>query len=256
MPVIRTRPRTAALAALVLFACTALALADRGGAAPAEKANATQLGRTSHTPRPNCPTPPASQSPAADESCQAMARVTGFQIEADGRHGPFKVREDGYVVAWSISLSKPSKSEQKFFTNEISKSGPPSARISILKPKDKRRFKLIRQSPVVRLHSELGSKPIFTLTDPLKVKKGMVVALTTPTWVSDLADAGASDSDRWRTSREPGQCGTESNDSAAENEADLKKRSRPQQKVGRVRAYACDYEGARILYWAYFVPRR
>jgi hypothetical protein len=256
MPVIRTRPRLAALAVATLCASLglAVALADRGGAVSAEKANASQLGRTAHTPRPNCPTPDVA-SPPADKSCQAMARVTGIQIEADGRHNPFKVREAGTIVAWSISLAKPTKSEQKFFTNAISKSGPPSARISILKPKSDRRYKLIRQSPVVPLRSELGSRPIFTLTDPLKVKKGMFVALTTPTWVSNLADAGASDSDAWRTSREPGQCGTESNDSATENEADLKKRSRPQQKVGGVRAYACDYDGARILYWAYFTPK-
>lgn len=258
MPVIRTRPRIAALAALTMCACLtlALALADRGGAASAEKVNATQIGQTSSTPRPNCPTPPESQNPPADKACQAMARVTGFQIDADGRHNPFKVRQAGTIVAWSISLSRPSKSEQEFFSTAISKSGPPSARLSILKPKADGRYKLIRQSPVVPLQSELGTKPIFTLTDPLKVKKGMFVALTTPTWVSNLADAGASDSDKWRTSREPGQCGTESNDSAAENEADLKKRSRPQQKVGGVRPYACDYEGARILYWAYFTPKR
>lgn len=258
MPAIRTRPLTVALAAITLCACLALALtvADRGGAAASEKANASQLGQTSHTPRPNCPTPPDSQNPPADKACQAMARVTGFQVDADGRHNPFKVREAGSIVAWSISLSRPSKSEQKFFGTEISKSGPPSARLSIIKPKDDGRFKLIRQSPVVQLKSELGTKPIFTLTDPLKVKKGMFVALTTPSWVSNLADAGASDSDKWRTSRESGQCGTESSDSAAENEADLKKRSRPQQKVGGVRSYACDYDGARILYWAYFAPKR
>ena len=27
------------------------------------------------------------------------------------------------------------------------------------------------------------------------------------------------------------------------------------QKVGGNRAYACTYSGARMLYWAYFVPR-
>ena len=31
--------------------------------------------------------------------------------------------------------------------------------------------------------------------------------------------------------------------------------SRPQQKVGSVRGYGCDYTSARLLYWAYYVPR-
>ena len=183
-----------------------------------------------------------------------MGRVTGFQTNADGRHNPFKVREPGSIVAWRIDLSRPDKSEQKFFANALAKSGPPSARLAILKPKGGDKYKLIRQSPVVQLQSSLGSDQIFTLNAPLKVKKGMFVALTTSTWVSDLADFGASAGDSWLTSRDPGRCGTESTDSAAENEADLKKLSRPQQKVGGKRSYACEYKSARILYWAYFVP--
>ncbi|HLM31162.1 MAG TPA: hypothetical protein VK326_05825 [Solirubrobacterales bacterium] len=249
MAAIRTRQRKAAVATALLGATLGLALlvTSRGSADEAEKSRAMQLGSTAHTPRPNCPTPPASENPPADKACQAMARVTGFQTEADGRHNPFKVRKPGFIVGWGISLSKPSKSEQHFFESEISKSGRPSARISIIKPKSDGRYKLIRQSPIVRLKSELGSKPIFTLTDPLKVKKGMFVALTTTTWVSNLADAGASGSDSWRASREDGQC---------LNAEDLLKRSRPQQKVGGIRTYACDYDGARILYWAYLAPRR
>ena len=36
---------------------------------------------------------------------------------------------------------------------------------------------------------------------------------------------------------------------------DLLERSRPQQKVGGERSYACDYNGARILYWAFLASR-
>ena len=84
-------------------------------------------------------------------------------------------------------------------------------------------FKLVKQSPVVQLSSVLGNRPVFTLTDPLRVRKGMIVALTTPTWLSNLADYGANNSDAWRASREEGQC---------LSEQDLLERSRPQQKVG------------------------
>lgn len=254
MPTTSTRPRTIATAFAVLGGCLAFALlAVDSDAAGTAAAKAHLLGKTANTPRPTCPTPKDPNAPP-EKACQAMGRVTGFQTNADGRHNPFKVREPGSIVAWRIDLSRPDKSEQKFFANALSKSGPPSARLAILKPKGGDKYKLIRQSPVVQLQSSLGSDQIFTLNAPLKVKKGMFVALTTSTWVSDLADFGASAGDSWRTSRDPGKCGTESTDSAAENEADLKKLSRPQQKVGGKRSYACEYKSARILYWAYFVP--
>ena len=240
----------------VLFACAALAAAAGASiAAAAGKAAATVLGRTEATPKPNCPTPRGDAVPA-DQRCQAMGRVTGFQISADGRRALYKVREPGRIVAWSVDLSRPSKEEQEFFAEVLDKSGPPTARLSILKAKDGGQFKLVKQSPVVQLQPLLGNRPVFTLTDPLRVRPGLVVALTTPTWVSNLADAGAAESDAWRTSRDPGACGTETNDSAEENESDLTTRSRPQQKVGGVRSYACKYTGARILYRAYFAPRR
>jgi hypothetical protein len=250
-----TRLGLVPVAVAAFSACLAMALwvAD-SGAKPAKRVTASTIGATTSSPRPNCPTPNI-DNPPADEACQAMARVTGFQVDADGRHNPFKVREPGTIVAWGLDVSKPDKSEREFFATAIDKSGPPSARISVLKPKEGG-YKLLRQSAVVQLDSVLGTKPTFTLTDPLRIKKGMFVALTAPTWVSNLADAGASASDTWLTSRESGQCGTEAGDSAAENEADLKERSRPHQKVGGIRTYACEYRGARILYWAYYVPKR
>ncbi len=249
-----SRLRLVSVAFAALLACVAMALwVAESGAAPAERANASLIGATTTSPKPNCPTPNI-DNPPADEACQAMARVTGFQVDADGRHNPFKVREAGTIVAWGLDVSKPNKAEQDFFGSAIAKSGPPSARLSVLKPKEDG-YKLLRQSAVVQLNSVLGTRPTFTVAEPLRVKKGMFVALTATTWISNLADAGASAGDTWLTSREPGQCGTEAGDSAAENEADLKERSRPQQKVGGIRSYACEYRGARILYWAYYVPK-
>lgn len=238
-----TRPRTLAFAFATACACLiALAAVLAGSdAAGAARANATVIGQTPSSPKPNCPTPKGDNVPA-DKACQAMGRVTGFQTSADGRRNPFKVRKPGTIVAWSVAVSKPTRKEQNFFAEALSKSGPPSARLSILKPKGKGRFKLVKQSPVVQAESVLGNRPVFTLTDPLRVRKGMIVALTTSTWLSNLADAGASASDAWRASREQGKC---------LNEEDLLKRSRPQQKVGGQRTYGCTYKGARLLYWAF-----
>jgi hypothetical protein len=222
----------------LLAAGVALTGAGNAGAAGAKP---TVIGQTPSLPKPNCPTPNGDNVPA-DKACQAMGRVTGFQTRADGRRNPFKVRKAGTIVAWSVDLSKPNRKEREFFAEALSKSGPPSARLSILKPKGDDRYKLVKQSPVVGLDSVLGNHPVFTLTDPLRVRKGMVVGLTTSTWISNLADFGANNSDEWRASRERGKC---------LNEDDLLKRSRPQQKVGGKRNYGCAYEGARLLYWAF-----
>jgi len=237
-----TRPRTAAIAfALVCGLLLALVVALGGSPAGAADAKPTVIGKTETSPKPTCPTPKGDNVPA-DQACQAMGRVTGFQTSADGRRNPFKVRRQGTIVAWSVSVSKPNKEERTFFAEALSKSGPPSARLSILKPKGEGRFKLVKQSPVVQLESVLGNKPVFTLTDPLRVRKGMIVALTTPTWISNLADAQARKSDLWRASREDGQC---------LSKQDLLQRSRPQQKVGGKRNYDCTYRGARLMYWAF-----
>lgn len=238
-----TRPRIAAIAFALACAILVALVAALGGSAPAGAADAkpTVIGKTKTSPGPTCPTPEGNNVPA-DQACQAMGRVTGFQTSADGRRNPFKVRSSGTLVAWSVAVSKPNKEERTFFAEALSKSGPPSARLSILKPKEKGRFKLVKQSPVVQLESVLGNRPVFTLTDPLRVRKGMIVALTTPTWVSNLADAQARKTDTWRASREKGQC---------LDKQDLLERSRPQQKVGGQRHYDCTYRGARIMYWAF-----
>jgi hypothetical protein len=203
------------------------------------------IGKTKHTPKPNCPSPENITPENEEKACRVSGRVTGFQSMADGRKNPFKVRQSGRLVAWSVSLSHPNKTERKFFEEELSKSGPPSARLSILKPKGNERYKLVRQSPVVQLQPWLGNRPVFTMVDPLRVKKGEIVAITTPTWMPNLADFGASASDRWVASRKNGECSSEQ---------DLLERSKPQQKLKGTRAYGCSYRGARLLYWAFLQP--
>jgi hypothetical protein len=252
----RTSPRHLVVATTCAAASVALALltAAPGDARDASKRGRVVLGETAHMPRPVCPTP-AGANPAADEICQGLGRVTGYQVEADGRHNPYKVRQPGTIVAWGIHLGDPDKKEQQFFETELAKSGPASARLAVLKPKDDQQYKLVKQSPVVQLQSSLGENMVITLTDPLRVRKGMIVAITTTTYVPNLALHGASATDVWRASRNPGQCGDESNDSSEENQADLLKRSRPQQKVGGNRSYVCDYKSTRLLYTAFLATR-
>jgi len=263
----RNNPRFAALIASALLVLGALVAAGAwagpggggggGGGGGDGDTSATVIGATKRTPPPTCPTP-SGQNPPAEKLCQVMGKVTGFQLRADGRSGIFKVREPGRIVAWSVDLSRPNRDERDFFEDALGSDNlgvDPVARLAILSKQGDGEFKLTKQSPLVDLKPFLGERPIFTLNDPLKVKPGLIVALTTPTWLPNFGLAGP-ETDAWRASRNKGQCGDEPGDSAKANEADLTKRSRAQQKVGDTRSYACRYESARLLYRAFLAPSR
>jgi hypothetical protein len=243
----RTTPRLLLIASASAAATIALvlAVAATGDATDVYKAGRVVLGQTPHMPKPVCPSP-AGENPPADMVCQGLGRVTGYQVEADGRHNPYKVREPGTIVAWGVNLGDPNKDEQDFFENQLTKSGPASARLAVLKPKGEGKFKLVKQSPIVQLQSSLGENMVITLTDPLKVRKGMIVAITTTTYVPNLALHGTSSTDVWRASRPAGEC---------TGEDALLHKSRPQQKVGGQRVYQCDYKGVRLLYTAYLATK-
>ncbi len=230
------RPRAWAVAAgalaLVIAFAAFLALRDAG---PADAAKATTIGDTGRTPKPSCP----------GNTCEAVGSVTGFQQAVDGKKGVFKAPKDGRIVAWGAELSKPDKDQRKFFgdfyrDNEFGTN--PAARLSILKPKKKSNFKLKSQSPAVALNSELGREPVVTLKDPLRVKKGDVIGLTVPTWLSNFAVNQSRDT-YWRASRHPERCTGNKNI----------QEGRPQTEVGSSRRYGCKYTTARILYWAQMV---
>jgi hypothetical protein len=218
-----------ALAGLV----AALALAAAAGA----QEDTVAIGKTKDTPKPSCPKDP----------CQAVGSVTGFQVSAGGGKGLTTAKEAGDLVAWQVNLSKPKGSQREFFGKfykEEDLGTVPAARIAVLRPaKQEGDFTLKAQSPVVELSDELGTKPRFTLDEPIAISKGDIIALTVPTWAPDFA-VDLSSKNVWRASREKGAC---------ENANDIKKGT-PQEKVGSKRTYGCTYRGARILYSAFYVP--
>jgi hypothetical protein len=229
------------LATLVALALTAIA--------PAESVKT--IGGVRGKAPPSCPSPKkAGVKPQKD--CRTMAKVTAFQMIANGNRGPVKVRKDGKIVAWSVDQSKPSRQEQMDLTEGFDL-GEPTAKLAILKPQGKGKFKLTKQSPRVKLQSTLGTEPIFTLKKPIRVSKGTIVALTTSSWVSNLAHNGAltRKKDVWRASRDSDKCGDSRNN--AKNNRDILG-GKPQRKVGSVVRYGCTYTAARLLYKAYYVP--
>jgi hypothetical protein len=229
--------RALAFAALCIAIVGAVAVSSAGAR------DAKVLGKTRHTPDPVCP-----------KHCEAVGSVTGFQRVADGEKRPFRVRKDGKLVAWAIDLSRPKKSQRSFFSNlfESHRYGSkPTARLAVIKRKGHRDYKLLRQSPVVKLSAALGEKEVFTLDEPLRIRRGNIVALTVPTWASSFATGLSASGNQWRASRTRPNCSPESSD--PRDVRRFARRSRPQQRVGSVRKYGCDYKTARLLYWGYYV---
>jgi hypothetical protein len=235
-----TGKRRAAYALAFAALCAALVTAIAIPSAGASRAKV--IGHTKHTPNPACP-----------KSCAAIGKVTGFMTKADGKKRPFRIAEDGTIVAWAIDLGRPSKSDRNFFGDLFHKKKfgtHASGGIGILKRKDDHHYKLVKTSPMVDLQQSLGRKEIITLDKPLRVKKGQVVALTVPTWASAFAVNLNTDKNAWRASRKPSRC------NVGRKHLNNVKASRPQKKPRSIRKYGCVYTGTRLLYWAYFVPAR
>jgi hypothetical protein len=214
-------------AALAAFAATlAIALAA-GSAAAAPKM--TVLGAA------------APATPACPTGCQAVGKMTGFQTQIAQNKNPFMVPYPGRLVAWSIKLGAPNQSQLDFFKTFYG--GDPQAQVSILKPVTKQveagkpLYKLKSQSPAEELLPYLGTTTTFTLSAPLRVNTGQIVALTSKTWVPAFAIDLPQDS-VWRASRKKGNC-TETEDIKAGS---------AHTTVGQDRIYDCQYKTARLLY--------
>jgi hypothetical protein len=270
-----TSPRRGRLPVLltalgVLVATIALGLIGIAGAA-----RSIELGKTKSNPKPNCPTPKEIKNGAPpnreDEFCQVNGDVTGFQRSVEGKKGLFRVPSDGHIVAWSVRLSKPSKSERNTFGG-LARSErygeKPTAGISIIRKTKGQRYRLMRKSPVVTVQNYYGDSPVFTLNKPLRVNQGNIVAMTTLTWLPNLAAKNQARSTQWVGSRTQKKfpdanpndgvksCDLPPNLSEEERGPYFFENSSAHKKVGSERRYGCEYRRARLMYWAYFVPNR
>jgi hypothetical protein len=175
---------------------------------------------------PSCPATP----------CLAVSRTTGYQVKVGTNHSLVTLPRPGSVVAWTITLGKPTAAQIKFFNGN--EGGAASAAIAILRPQKTPNltFKLIAQSPVVQLQPYFGVSAQFPLASAISVKKGDVVALTVPTWAPALA-LGFENTTSWRASRPKAQCTSTGVQTA-------------QTSVGSAVQYYCLYRTARLTYSA------
>jgi hypothetical protein len=209
----------------VLLASLALALV-LPAAAPATLSEIGVIGATTPVTVPSCPSTP----------CLAVSRTTGYQVRVAGARNLLSAPRSGTVVAWTISLGKPSDTQIKFFnTNE---GGESEAGIAILRrqPKPNLAYKLIASSPPVKLQPYFGKVAQFPLETTIPVKKGDLVALSVPTWAPALA-LGFGNDTSWRASRPRTQCTSTSSQST-------------HTVIGSALQYFCLYQTARLTYSA------
>jgi hypothetical protein len=249
------RPTARRVVALLAFAGLCAGLTAAIGISTAGAKKATVIGKTKSTPPPSCP------NLTNQGLCQVVGRATGYMTVASGKKHPFNIFKDGKIVAWAIDLSKPANSKkapQRSYFGSLFENKEwgthPTARLSILKRKEKHKFKLLKQTPVVDLQHELGEKQVVTLDKPLHVHPGQVVAVSYPTWAPNFASSVSSSQNKWRASRKKDNCAPKGSSDAAKQK--FARNSHAHQKVGTTRSYDCNYTGGRLLYWAYFVPSK
>jgi hypothetical protein len=239
-----TQSTRRALAIVAVAASSALALPAVAGATLVEVG---QKARTSAPAAPSCPGNP----------CLAVSRTTGFQVSVASLTAPMTIPLTGRIVAWTITLSKPSATQIKYFDEH--EGGVASAGIAILRPKlpAKRAantgkvpakkpskpqipagYTLVAQSPVLPLETYFGETTQFALEKTLEVKKGDIVALTVPTWAPALT-LGFGKTTGWRASRPAVKKGCEETSVQTAHT-----------KLGSVQPYACQYHEARLTYSA------
>jgi hypothetical protein len=242
--------RRAPIALALACALAALVAAAWPGEADSAPAQVVVLGKTAEAPPPSCPGKIVNNVEVVP--CRVEGHVTGFQAMAGGVDQPYEVPFDGKIVAWSITLARPSRADTKTTTNEVGffdefLGKPSQARIGVLRPVEDTKppkYTLVRQSPLEVLNPYFGSTPIFALEHPLSVLRGQTVALTVPTWAPMFA-FNVSTEDTWRGSRLEGHCASKEDIQGGH----------PQQGVGKTKTYGCYYSNARLLYTATLVKK-
>jgi hypothetical protein len=211
---------------LVLLAAAALVLA----APPIASARVIELGATSEKAEPSCP----------DNPCLAVTRTTGFQVSEGNKRNLFAATGTGRVVAFTLTLGKPSQSQIGFFNRQAG--GTARVRVAVLRPvrsgtPGTPAYVLNAQSTDVNVQPYFGATVQFPLYTSLLVRRGYVVALTVPTWAPLLAVEDLGNTFSWRSSRVK-PCSTNP------------ERQPPHIIAGSSRQYFCLYRPAKLTYTA------
>jgi hypothetical protein len=213
-----------------LIAAAVPALTVLASAAPAQ-ARIIEVGQASTQATPTCPSSP----------CLAVSRTTGYQVKVGDKRNLYTIPADGKIVAWTISLGNPTAKQVDFFNQGY---GQAQAAITVIKrrmwPRGTGAWRVVAESPLRKLKYYFGQTVQFPLDTSLAVKKGMVIALTVPTWAPALTTL-LSDGSYWRASRPKNACDDTETQTAFTT-------------VGSLPEFRCPYK-ARLAYTATLVTR-
>jgi hypothetical protein len=204
-------------AAIAAFTVCALAPA-------AAHAKVIEIGDYGDPMVPACPGKP----------CLAVSRTTGYQAKVQTNRGLMTAPANGRIVAWTVTLSKPSAPQVKFFTTNYG--GASQAGITVLSVGAHLRDTVKASGPLVTLTPYFGSTAQFPLATSIAVRKGDLIALTVPTWAPVL-QVGLGGDTSWRASRGRNKCKDNSSQTAQLNVKDKAQ-------------YFCLYRTARLTYTA------
>lgn len=179
-------------------------------------------------------------------TCRALTKTTAYQLQNGTRKAPVKVTRRGYLVAFSLRLGNPDKTEIHFFNTTYG--GTPRVGVAVLRPVKGHPLhrQLVAQSPVVHVQPYFGGLSDFPLRTPLRVRAGDYVGLTVPTWAPIFA-VSQSSSYAWRASRAQSRCG----DAFLDDDTFMT-------TVGDETLFGCRYKTMRMTYSAteVTIPKR
>jgi hypothetical protein len=228
---------------LVTAALTAIALALVPASASAQ---IVELGASPAAPviSPACP---KGVSPA---NCFIiLTRTTALQTVTAGFTSPTKVTKAGWIVAFTVGLSKLSSNavtERKYLKIlDAAYNGTPRVALTVLKPGPNHRYTVTAESPIFHILPYLGEvlqlplslPPTFSQFNALPVAPGDVIGLTVPTWAPVLSYNLTPSQYAYRQSR-TANC----KNAAASETAQL--------SIGASAQYLCSYTGTRVEYSA------
>jgi hypothetical protein len=183
-----------------------------------------------------------------------LTRTTALQTVSDSVVNPSKVKKAGWIVAFTVGLSKLSSNAktEKSFLHLLDQAygGTPRVALTVLKPGPKNQYTVAAESPIFHVEPYLGQvvqlplalPPTFSAFTPLPVAAGDVIALTVPTWAPVLSYNLTASKFGYRKSR-MANCGMPTPGTPADSQS-------AQLTVGANTRYLCSYSGTRVEYSA------
>jgi hypothetical protein len=204
---------------------------------------------------PSCPA-----DVTADKCDILMTQVTAFETMSDGVRSPDTIKQSGVISSFTLGLTGTNLvTPTVIASKDQAYGGPPEAQLTALMPTGTAAhptYRVVAQSEVVKLRSELGQVAEFPLTNPLPVVRGEVLALTVPTWAPVLTIELSSTQFAYTQSRISSTISTQvttKTGTKTEHVSSCAQSSTvnlAQIVVGELSGYGCTYPGTRIEYSA------